>query len=562
MKNTTKRTRIKLSLILIILLVSAKINIVVGQNYTELLGRPTNSAITMSILFDQSADVYWEYGTTSGNYSLNTSTYIVPKDTATEIDFTNLQSNTKYYYRTRYRVNGTTTAFSTGNEHTFQTARLVGSTFSFAIEADPHLDTNSNPASFTLTLQNILSKSPDFLLDLGDIFMSEKLPIINQTEVTNRHLLYRPYFNEVCHSVPLYLVLGNHEGELGWMLNGTSNSLPVMAANTRKKYYPNPTPNAFYTGNVTPEAYIGLNENYYAWEWGNAQFIVLDPFWYTVNKPDWGWTLGEDQYNWFQNAISSSHAKFKFVFCHNLIGGKGNDARGGTEYVDFFEMGGQNLDSTWGFNTNRPNWEKPIHQIMVDNNATIFFHGHDHFFGKQDKDGIVYQEVPQPSNRNVTTLSAAQYGYFEGVLLPGRGYILVTVSDTSAKVDYIKTYLPNEVNGTHVNGEIGYSYTISSAPTEIEKNDNPLLFHLEQNSPNPFTNQTTIKYKLATGDNVLLKVFDLFGREITTLVNEHQPEGSYSVNINAHELALKSGLYYYRITVGNYSKNLKMIYIK
>ena len=80
---------------------------------------------------------------------------------------------------------------------------------------------------------------------------------------------------------------------------------------------------------------------------------------------------------------------------------------------------------------------------MKENKATIFFHGHDHFYGKQDKDGIVYQEAPQPSNRNITNTSATEYGYKEGVILPGRGYLLLTVSASSVKVEYIKTLLPS-----------------------------------------------------------------------------------------------------------------------
>ncbi|MFZ4740939.1 MAG: metallophosphoesterase family protein, partial [Bacteroidales bacterium] len=397
-------------------------NVIIAQIYYELLGRPTNTSITMNILFDQQVDVFWEYGTTSGVYSNSTTIFVANANVPFETDFINLQTDSKYYYRTRYRTNGSSSAFLAGTEHSFRTPRLSGSAFSFAIEADPHLDTNSNPAAYTLTLQNIFAKNPDFMLDLGDIFMSEKLPIKTQVEITNRHTLFRPYFNEVCHSVPLYLVIGNHEGELGWLLNGTANSMPVMASNTRKLYYPNPYPNSFYTGDTTNQPFIGFRENYYAYEWGNVLIVALDPFWYTLVKGDWGWTLGTTQYNWFKNVLETSQAKFKFVFCHNLLGGKGSDARGGAEYVDFFEMGGKNADSTWGFSTYRPNFQKTVHQLMVDNHVQIFFHGHDHLYDKQDKDGMVYQEVPQPSNRNITNTQAANYGYLSGVIIPGRGY--------------------------------------------------------------------------------------------------------------------------------------------
>jgi len=430
-------------------------------NFSEILGRVTNNSVTMSILFDQQTELYCEYGTSTGSYNLHTTTVQATKDTPLEFDFTNLEANKQYFYRTRYRLSGATTAFQTGTEHTFQTQRPVGSSFTFAIEADPHMDTNSDSSAYALTLQNINAVKPDFLIDLGDIFMSEKLTLKTQAEITKRHVMYRPFFNMVCPSVPLFLALGNHEGELGWDPDVSVTGLRAMASNTRKLYFPNPIPNAFYSGNTKSEPNVGLRENYYAWQWGNALFIVLDPYWYTLSKPGWGWSLGADQYNWFKNTLTTSTAKYKFVFCHQIVGGNGNDARGGTEFVDLFEMGGYNLDGTWGFTTNRPGWSKPLHQLMVENKVNAFFHGHDHFYGKQEKDGIIYQEVPQPSNKNITNISATDYGYVNGLLLPGRGYLQVTVTESGVKVDYIKTYLPAEETAAHKNGEVANSYTLN-----------------------------------------------------------------------------------------------------
>ena len=433
-----------------------------AQNFTEILGRPTDTSITISILLDQKTEVYWEYGTVTGNYTKNTTTSVAEANIPLEFDIRNLVGNTKYYYRTRYRLFGNTGNYLSGTEHYFQTQRTAGSTFSFVVEADPHLDTNTNPASYTLTLQHMLSKKPDFLVDLGDNFMSEKLTTGTQAEITARTLLFRDYFKEACHSVPLYLTIGNHEGELGWLPMSTATTIPVMAANTRKLYYPNPYPNSFYSGNTISEANVGIRENYYAWEWGNALFIVIDPYWYTKSKPGWGWTLGLDQYNWFKKTITTSKAKFKFVFSHQLVGGNGSDARGGSEFAGLFEQGGYNLDGTYGFDTYRAGWGKPIHQLMNENNGVIYFHGHDHFFGKQDKDKVVYQEVPQPSAKNITSITGTDpaYGYTNGILMSNRGYIYVTVSPDSVKVDYIKTYLPNEENASRKNGDIAYTYTI------------------------------------------------------------------------------------------------------
>ena len=454
-----------------------------AQTFNEILGRPTDSAVTMSILFDQDVQVYWEIGTASATYTITTSTVVASANVPLEFDFLGLLPNTKYYYRTRYRLLTSSGVFNAGAEHTFYTRKPRGTVFNFAVEADPHLDTNTNPASYTLSLQNMLSAKPDFMIDLGDNFMSEKEPIVNKTTITDRTKLFRPYFGTLCHSAPLFITIGNHEGELGWRLNGTDSSMPVLAANIRKLYYPNPYPNNFYTGNSTAESYVGLRENYYSWEWGNALFVVIDPYWYTTvsNRAGWGWTLGTIQYNWFKNTIQNSTAKFKFVFCHQLVGGNGNDARGGTEYVDYFEMGGKNADSTWGFATKRPGWAEPIHSLLVNNNASIYFHGHDHFYGKQQKDCIIYQEVPQPSSKNINSNLAASYGYLNGVFLPSRGYLNITVGNDSVKVDYVKTYLPTEENGSRHNKDIAYSYSIGSCSSGLPINLLSINGHNEQN---------------------------------------------------------------------------------
>ncbi len=373
----------------------------------------------------------------------------------------------------------------------------------------------------------------------------------------------RTFFDISSHSSPLFLVQGNHDAELGWQLNGTAENMAVWNTNIRKVYYPNPQPDSFYTGDSKVENFVGLRENYYAFQWGDALFVTLDPYWYTAKKPGWGWTLGTEQYNWFKNTISTSKAKFKFVFCHNLVGGNGNDARGGSEFADYFESGGKNADSTWGWATYRPTWDKPLHQLMVENNVNIFFHGHDHFYGKQDKDGMVYQEVPQPSSKSYTTNSAANYGYVEGVIIPSRGYLLVSISDTSAKIEYIRTYLPTEENGTRHNKDISHSYTIINKGTASgvsEMNYSPDKFTLNQNYPNPFNPETTISFEMEKQSDVKLEVFNLLGQKVSTLLDKNLSAGYYSVKFNPASLA--GGVYYYCLSSAEKTKTMKMIYLK
>ena len=73
--------------LIFIILSCYKIN---AQNYTEVLGRPTDTSITMSIIFDKSVNVYWEFGQTSGNYTNNTPIYNTIADTPIEIIINNL----------------------------------------------------------------------------------------------------------------------------------------------------------------------------------------------------------------------------------------------------------------------------------------------------------------------------------------------------------------------------------------------------------------------------------------------------------------------------------------
>lgn len=505
-----------------------------AQNFTEILGRPTHKSITMSILFDAAVEVYWEYGTTSGNYTQKTEIFKLAAETPLEADLTGLTPNTKYFYRTRYKASGAT-GFLMGTERTFQSPRPAGTSFTFAVEADPHLDENTIPEAYTLTLKNILAKKPDFLIDLGDDFMVDKLAVKSPSEITKRTIYNRPFFNEVCHTVPLYIVLGNHEGEAGYFLNGTANSVPVMATNTRKLYYPNPVPNEFYSGNETSETFVGLRENYYSWEWGNALFVVLDPYWYSAKKTAWGYTLGDKQYEWFQKVLSTSKAKFKFVFCHQLVGGgvDGLDGRGGTEVAHLYEQGGYNLDGSYGFDTNRPGWKKTINAIMKENRVTLFLHGHDHFYGKQEKDGLIFQEVPQPSAKNITNITGTEYGYIDGILMPNRGFLQITVGNEDVKVEYIRTYLPNEEKGNVKNGDAAHSYTISAnVVTGINEIKEKEYVRIYPNATSGF-----LKIEFAEPTTYFdVKLVNTLGQILLeTKQNEldlsHFPNGTYLLNI-------------------------------
>ena len=88
----------------------------------------------------------------------------------------------------------------------------------------------------------------------------------------------------------------------------------------------------------------------------------------------------------------------------------------------------------------------------------------------------------------------------------------------------------------------------------------PFKFLLEQNFPNPFNPSTKIKYSVPQTSQVQIKVFDLLGKEIETLVNEEKPAGTYEIEFNAANLP--SGVYFYQLKADNYIETKKMILIK
>jgi predicted acyl esterase len=91
-------------------------------------------------------------------------------------------------------------------------------------------------------------------------------------------------------------------------------------------------------------------------------------------------------------------------------------------------------------------------------------------------------------------------------------------------------------------------------------NNEPHKFSLSQNYPNPFNPSTMIEYTIAKNEQVQLKVFDLLGREVATLVNNMQVPGSYNVNFNAQNLS--SGIYFYRISTASFTDVKRMVLVK
>ncbi len=107
-----------------------------------------------------------------------------------------------------------------------------------------------------------------------------------------------------------------------------------------------------------------------------------------------------------------------------------------------------------------------------------------------------------------------------------------------------------------------WDLSLLNRATGVIKENNliPEEFSMSQNYPNPFNPATTIKYSIPKGGLVTLKIFNILGQQVVTLVNKEQRAGEYSIEFSLMNLA--SGVYFYRIQTGNYSLTKKMILLK
>ena len=420
-----------------------------AHDYNVIIGRPTDTEVTLSLLTHKYLDIELWYGPGANRMSQMKRISDLKAGEPRDLVLGDLKPNTRYHYQINTREGGASN-FATGKIKSFHTARPPGSTFVFTVQADSHLDYGIVPELYANTLRNVVVDQSDFHLALGDTFMVDKRNTYQ--EAAPQYLAQRYYFGLLSDTTALYFVLGNHDGEFGYRPD-----MAAWSADQRLRHIPNPSPNNFYTGN--PEPF----EDYYAWQWGDAHFICLDPFRYTTNRKgsQWNKTLGERQYHWLQHTLETSPAKYKFIFLHYLIGGLNNETRGAKNIAHLYEWGGHNTAGVNEWTRQRPGWEMPIHDLCVKHGVNIVYHGHDHLYVKEELDGVIYQEVPQPGHQRFNnTRSAQEYGD-EGVTFGSSGHIRVTVSPDEVRSEYIWSLLPANESTRYRNRQVAHSYRVT-----------------------------------------------------------------------------------------------------
>lgn len=474
-----------------------------SPTFTTILGRPTSSSVALSLLANEVSRVQIEYGYLKGKYSLKTSALDIVPGEPKVIELSKLKANAKVYYRVN---NLTGDANINGKENSFSTQKKSGSSFAFTVQGDTHPERAGkmfNSELYYVTMANIALQQPDFHVLLGDDFSIDPLIEKGQASKENVEKIYRTHrdwLSVAGSKVPIYLVNGNHEQAAAYLLDGTQTNPAVLAGNARNKFYPLPAPGSFYSGDTYEVPGVGLLRDYYSWTWGDALFVTLDPYWHSkyavdnvagvlvaedqsaissdsttatnkkggakaADKPAkqpgggaskvdnlWNVGIGDEQYAWLKKTLETSKAKYKFVFAHHVLG----TGRGAVEVSTDYEWGGKDPKGKSTFAKERPNWSLPIHDLMVKNGVQIFFQGHDHIFCTQERDGLIYQSMPNPADDTFSMFNESAYK--TGVKAPNSGHVKVSVTPTQASVQYFLAARPND--SSRKNLQIAHSYSV------------------------------------------------------------------------------------------------------
>lgn len=177
----------------------------------------------------------------------------------------------------------------------------------------------------------------------------------------------------------------------------------------------------------------------------------------------------------------------------------------------------------------------------------------------------------------ITNYTCEVWSPLEFVVMGTYGTVYYTSNGGSTWVNKSNRASINDFYGSYLAPD-GKLYATSLLESNIFKNANmftvgikvisnsmPDKFELMQNYPNPFNPSTNIKYQITNNCFITLKVYDILGKEVGTLVNEYQKAGTYEVPFSINQFSnnqLPSGVYFYKLTAGDYSVTKKMILVK
>ena len=301
--------------------------------------------------------------------------------------------------------------------------------------------------------------------------------------------------------------------------------------------------------------------------YGGIYFANKDTGWVVGNNGNFGriWrTTNGGQSFTVQFATTETFGIDKLFFLKEKLNG---------EYVGWANTG----VSFWRTTNSGVNWGR------ISNNLNSLGGGINNFYFKDTTNGIIsrqtkyintttnggfnWSSIYQSNAGNDLTMGSKNIGWVslnsDSIIkttdffqtygkqkIPANGFGRIFAVDTS--IVYAVRSISSIYKTTNGGGEI-----VVSIPNNSQTLDN---YFLSQNYPNPFNPNTVISYQLSVAGFITLKVYDTKGKEVTTLINQKQNAGNYSINFNGSNLP--SGIYFYKLETENFTETKKMVLLK
>lgn len=414
----------------------------------------------------------------------------------TQVALEGFAAGSQFFHQCQFRRPGTAEWLS-GPPTKQQTRRAAGVAFRVALIADSHVYRAVREPwmmeNLRKTVTLVLRDAPDFVVFLGDeagiLFLLDPPGYMNPQRACERWELWRSAFAPLLSATPVFVVLGNHEGEAGFYQrhpDGAARTAHLQRWGTvaRKRYCLNPLPDTYpeggedegwrcpddddsvgggHDGNCSPL------QNYYAWSWGDALFVVLDvhrhtnPGGGTPRAPE-EWTLGAAQLRWLERTLTGTSAAWKFVIAHHLVGGYAWDLRGSRRDTDYVYGRG-------GARYARVGEQARVTDLMLRHGARFFLYGHDHVFAHQQAEGLHFVCCGRPTflqpdwwrtpgwHEAYGDVGARNPHDFHGAI----GYTRLSVAPTRVQVEYVRSGTDATLceNTSVAEGEVTHAFAVS-----------------------------------------------------------------------------------------------------
>jgi hypothetical protein len=312
----------------------------------------------------------------------------------------------------------------------FVTQRTSDESFTAALITDAHVGTfapGTPPLQVTDdVIRNVRRDNPEFVIALGDNVAwgapepSRDVAQQHTDGAERAYALYRRHAGPLTAFSPHFGVIGNWEGETGKF----PPEALALVGDVRRRFAPNPDHRTYPQGGSP-------GQDYYAFAWGPALFLILNVQSYTepsgpLERPSadvhsvQDWTLGREQFAWFERTLRESPYPYNFVCIHHAVGGNG-----GNEYDTLYGRGGARAAEVGE--------QRLVHELMREHGVQVFFYGHDHVFVDDVVDGIHYAlpgsfGAPWRFGPDMT-------GYRR--YWPDAGHARLTVTPREARVEFI-----------------------------------------------------------------------------------------------------------------------------